>query len=576
MKRLVRNDWQVSVAESLSGSIKYIYGAIMVLIVGVCLFGSHIQFSYKKNMEYANWQYLLTGVFLIGVFFLLTAAVDKKLAGKTWLKQGQQNKLRKLWMLGMSLLFFAGLVFSSYHYYFKTGWDAQTVEGTASMIAAGLYKEAQNKYFSYYPNNVFLTFLFSVVAKLGYGVGINNYYFCIIVFQCFLFAAAGFLVYCAAEKLLNAVWAVGIWILYVLFVGISPWVVIPYSDATGIIFPILVFYLSLCVKDGKHIGLSLMLLTLVSYIGYRIKPQILIMPIGIAIVAVLEFAKAHGSRRKQWLKRLIWPLLGFIAGMGIVTAGVKATRLQIDDGLVFSIPHYLMMGMNDEANGVINLEDQNFSMSFSTAEERTRANLQVAAERIKEMGLPGLAQLWTKKILTNFSDGTFAWWEEGQFYSQEMYDGNYLLRSLLSSFYYEHGSRYSLFVNYMQTLWMGILLLGAAASLKKKQYAAGNVLMLSIVGLFLFETIFEARARYLFIYAPVFVLQAGMGFRQILCICSGLSNIQSGLAEIFRKAIESSKLFRELSKQAIAHLKQEKVATCKKLGYYKGKKQKII
>jgi len=154
-------------------------------------------------------------------------------------------------------------------------------------------------------------------------------------------------------------------------------------------------------------------------------------------------------------------------------------------------------------------------MSYSTVEERTRANLQVASERVRQMGLPGLVKLWTRKTLTNFSDGTFAWWEEGEFYSQEMYEGNYHLRSVLSRFYYQHGAGFEGFVNYMQALWMGILFLAAVASLKRKHGEADNILMLSVVGLFLFETVFEARARYLFIYAPVFVLLAGLGAYRI-------------------------------------------------------------
>ena len=517
-----------ALAEHLSGSIKYIYGTILALILTICLFCSHMDYSYKKTMEYTNWQYLPVGVLVIFVLFLGIAVVENILArrkNKQLSLARSEGGIRKqsekfygrtgFWMLLVNLLFFAGLVFCSYHYYFKTGWDAQTVEGTANLIALGNYEEAQNRYFSFYPNNVFLTFLFSVVIKLGYAVGVTNYYFVTIVFQCLLFAAAGYLVYCCAEKLMNPVWAVGVWVLYVMFVGMSPWVVIPYSDATGVFFPILIFYIYLCIKNGRHIRCNLVLLTLVSYVGYRIKPQILIMLIGIGIVTVLEFVKSDDCVRKIWRRRLLWPVLGILLGLGVVTAGVKATRLQIDEELVFSIPHYLMMGLNEEFNGVINLEDQDFSMSYSTVEERTRANLQVASERIRQMGLPGLVKLWTRKTLTNFSDGTFAWWEEGEFYSQEMYEGNYHLRSLLSRFYYQHGAGFEGFVNYMQALWMGILLLAAVASLKRKHGVADNILMLSVVGLFLFETVFEARARYLFIYAPVFVLLAGLGAYRI-------------------------------------------------------------
>jgi len=197
--------------------------------------------------------------------------------------------------------------------------------------------------------------------------------------------------------------------------------------------------------------------------------------------------------------------------LAVVTAGVRTTGLHIDKERAFGMSHFLMMGLNEEVNGVINLEDQNFSMGIVNAEERTRANLEVAAQRVQEMGVPGLLKLGARKILTTFSDGTFAWWEEGEFYTQEMYDGIYSLRGVLSGVYYEHGENFEVFVNCMQILWMGILVFACTAFVTGGKKPEESALMLAITGLFLFELIFEVRARYLFIYAPIFVLLAGIG-----------------------------------------------------------------
>lgn len=43
-----------------------------------------------------------------------------------------------------------------------------------------------------------------------------------------------------------------------------------------------------------------------------------------------------------------------------------------------------------------------------------------------------------------------------------------------------------------------------------------SILMLTIVGLTVFELIFEARARYLFGYAPVYIILAVMGLNNIV------------------------------------------------------------
>lgn len=42
------------------------------------------------------------------------------------------------------------------------------------------------------------------------------------------------------------------------------------------------------------------------------------------------------------------------------------------------------------------------------------------------------------------------------------------------------------------------------------------VIMLSILGLTLFELLFEARARYLFTYAPLYIILAIYGFQNII------------------------------------------------------------
>lgn len=482
--------------------IKYIYGACILSVIGVCLFCNHMDYSYKKEMDYANWQYMALGAVIIGAVFWGIHLLQKR---------GMQIRRSKLWMGVLSILFFLGLVFCTYHYYFKTGWDAQMVEGAANMIAKGNYEDVQNLYFSFYPNNVFLVFIFSLIVRAGYLVGITNYYFCIILFQCFLFAAAGYLVYCIAEKLINSLWAVGIWVVYVLLAGLSPWVVIPYSDATGMVFPVFIFYLYLCIKEGKYVKCNLVLLAFTAYMGYHIKPQIVIVMIAIGLITGLEFLEGSGKERVYLLKKLVWPVAGLVIGFAVVTAGIKATGLKIDRERTFGMPHYLMMGLNYEVNGVINLEDQNFSMEITQKAERTAANLEVAVERVKEMGLPGLLELGVKKILTTFSDGTFAWWEEGNFYWEEMYDGIYSLRSILSGLYYEHGAHFSVFVNCMHTLWMGVVLFAGIVFIPAGKKREEAVLMLSLVGLFLFELLFEVRARYLFTYVPVFVLLAGIG-----------------------------------------------------------------
>ena len=64
-------------------------------------------------------------------------------------------------------------------------------------------------------------------------------------------------------------------------------------------------------------------------------------------------------------------------------------------------------------------------------------------------------------------------------------------------------------------IWLTIIFLNifSWSAPKKKNIC---VIMLSILGLTLFELLFEARARYLFTYAPLYIILALYGFQYII------------------------------------------------------------
>ncbi len=490
--------------------INFILGILMLLIVALCMFGTGAEYAYKKVFALPNVVYAIWGV----VCFALVGVIAYKLGSLL-----EKNRRSNLIMLLLSGLFFLGLVVLAYHYYFKTGWDAQMVEWAAKAIAIRDWEGVQNRYFSYYPNNVFLTFLFSCVARMGMFVGIDNYYFCIIIFQCAIFAATGYFLYASARLCLNIRMALAIWGMYIFLVGLSPWVVIPYSDASGVLFPTVLYYLYVKICKGKQTEWLIGLFGFFSYIGYRIKPQIAIVAIAVMLVTLFSVQKSWFLKKKNLLVRMLACTVGIALGVIVVNLGVKATHLELEEGLAVGIPHYLMMGLNEEYGGVINIVDQDFSMSFATVEERNAANLQVAKDRLKELGPGGLLKLWKNKTLTNFADGTFAWWQEGGFYAQEMYEGNYQIRKFLTDYYYEGRDNHDWFKNTMQALWMGTLLLSLAGTIffgKQDGKRELDVLKLSLVGIIIFEMIFEARARYIFIYAPLFVLWAYAAWKKYM------------------------------------------------------------
>ena len=196
------------------------------------------------------------------------------------------------------------------------------------------------------------------------------------------------------------------------------------------------------------------------------------------------------------------------------------SEYELDPEARFDMSHYFMMGMNETEMGGYSEMDVGISESAATRKERSEINWSVFRERVEAMGIGGLLRQAVRKTLTNYGDGTFAWEQEGMFYSYDSYPfpaRNAWLQSVLPGVYisgkYEtmvEKSHSTVWRVICQCVWLGVLVLGLSGCLQKKGQEMA-VLELTLIGLTLFELLFEARARHLLAYAPFFILMAGMG-----------------------------------------------------------------
>ncbi|MCD7955107.1 MAG: hypothetical protein LUG93_04985 [Lachnospiraceae bacterium] len=436
------------------------------------------------------------------------------------------------------LVFFFLQVYVIYNYYFYTGWDVGNILIPAVQQAAqGGDMSSFSTYFSHNPNNLFLVFLFSVIRKIDLKIGILDVetgLMGLIIFQCLLCSIASYLTYRCAEILTHSrTISMGVWVLFIGLVGVSPWISIPYSDGTGLVFPVTILYLYLQIKkNGKRF--LWFFVGALTIIGYRIKPQILIIVLAIIIYEIIQLLSGYKAFSKQIFKGILKSICCFTAAavLTYVLSGmaVRSLGIETDDEQAMGMAHYLMMGLNEKSNGIWNEEDVLYSQSYETVSERTQADLELAAERVESMGISGMLLHLAKKSLTNFADGTFAWTNEGAFFTAVYADKNTWISPHLKACYYPEGIYYSLWQGFAQTVWMFVLfgLLGLILMrIRRKETGALTVPVLAVLGLILFELLFEARARYLFTYVPVFVLLSAIGWREIFAVLSrGFSNIK--------------------------------------------------
>lgn len=422
-----------------------------------------------------------------------------------------------LWIMAVLLL--AVQWFISYHIYFFAGWDPSIVVGLSYYIAAGESTVGDFWYYSQYTNQIAVTAVLALIQELPCFLGYNTWaYFVCILADCILINLAGVFAALSLRRLTgSAAAALLSFVVFAVLVGISPWMVVPYTDTYSILFPPLVFYLYLIARNVKSKKPELLLwffIGLLGRFGMMIKPNS-----GMVFIAVLvmEAVKLIGERKQRKLSVL--QHLGMVAVALALLVGVHKVMISytgciLNEDIKMTYTHYLMMGLNEETAGSYNSNDYGFSSSQETVALRQEANWQVIRERLTDYGVGGYLYFLMRKTLTNYNDGTFSWWMEGGFNMKNSSKYETLLTQRLRRLFYG-GTDWNLyFGSFEHAIWLGVLgmLLGIFLMKTGKMRSQESVLLLSLLGSFAFVTLFEARGRYLYCMLPMYVMCAIYGF----------------------------------------------------------------
>ena len=493
----------------------------MVLTLGILLLCQSWDCYAKVELPWRNWLCLPVG--MAGMLMVYAAA-------RMIMRSAKSRKRRRIVMGCLSTVMGALIFYVSAHYGFTPGWDPAFVYTDAYNLANGFLGELQNEYYSQYPNNLLLTLFYSRLYRLAEILGLSGQeYFLIHGFQSAGFGLTLYLTYLAAEKLTEGkhpdicLWC---WVTGLLLVGISPWVAVQYTDSAALILVSVEGWVYLKTRENRHRPFWTGLLFLIAAVGFRVKPQTVILPIAAVLISLLGESREllRKENRKKTGAAACAAVLGLGLGIGAVQWAFRESGYDLDPEAQLGITHYLKMGLNEEEMGGYSEEDIGTSAGGTRA-ERNRRNLEIIGERIRAMGIPGLWRQAVRKTLTNYGDGTFAWEQEGMFYSYETYyfrAGNRWFFEHVPPFYisgeYEdlvEESYSEVWRILCQCVWLAVLTLGLF-SYGRRTDPETAVLQLAILGLTLFDLLFEARARYLFSYVPAYVLMAGIGLQNLI------------------------------------------------------------
>lgn len=503
--------------EGIYDWIRIAFGAVFTLILVVALISKEA-YNRKKDFLVANGWMLA----MIVAMLLLGMAVHFRLSSKQRLRAEPWNPDR-LVAAATAVLFF-WQCYLTYNIFFLTDWDVQTLIRSAQSAAVGSGHEVNWYYYSIYPNNLFITFFYAVMLRINYAVGIFNQEYAtmsIVVVNCLINAFSCWLVYKTAGLFVEKKLAFFGYCLAVLSVGLSSWTVICYSDALMLFTPVLSIYLYLKPNKNRwRRGLCRLSAVAIAMLGYYVKPTCAIVLIAIVLIEVADLLRNPRINKAVRLAALcVAVVIASCCANTLMNFGVQKLDGSLNKNATYGATHFLMMGLNEKAQGAYSSEDVAYSRSFGTTQERTIANLRMAKHRLQQMGVGGLLRHLHNKLLITFGDGTFAWGQEGTFYKWIPENPNSKAAPLLKAIYYNNGRYYGYLSTMQQFVWLAILLLSLASAFLEKRLRPGKplpVLWLTILGFVAYELLFEVRARYVYVFMPVFCVLASVGLGNIL------------------------------------------------------------
>lgn len=444
-----------------------------------------------------------------------------------WFACGKESKVRisrhpLLLLTGVyMLLYIVQLIWVS-RVYFYSGWEVVNMRECVEWVVNGntMQDFSIDVKYSIFPNNLLLFYLLCLIEKLGMLFSMETPYNLCIYFSCLCVNLSCFLGNLVIRRLTGSHAVRGFYTLIsTVFILFSPWIMIPYSDTFGMLFAMLGIWGLVCA-DQRYLKWGVV--AFAASVGCQIKPTCIFPLFAAYIVYGVRYLL---KLREHWreLCALAFGTLVFGCICLLIPLWIQHTySFQLLPHCKMTYTHFLMMGINEETSGTFCTDDFMYSLDFPDVETREQANRELYASRLSELcEEKRLGKFIRSKALVNFNDGTFAWTGEGGFFFTQVEHDNALWRSFLETMVppgtWENEGRYYLFYRTeMQVLWLLVLTGIVFAGFGRKSCLTQKAcLMIILCGLMTFVMIFEARARYLLLYAPAFLVLSLSGYEAV-------------------------------------------------------------
>ncbi|MCQ1956643.1 hypothetical protein NNX39_09030 [Arthrobacter sp. zg-Y826] len=407
-------------------------------------------------------------------------------------------------------------------------WDAYAVADAAAGLA-GKTIDSVPPYFETNPNNLLLMLLMAAYYELALSLGFQDLGMITAFLNGSVLFAGTVLTYCAVRMLGGRIAAAVSLVPTTVFLVLSPWAGVLYSDTVGVLFTVLILCLLLVSRRSASLTVRVPLWILagaVAAVGYGIKPTVLICLVAAGITAVCLLA----GRKDTLVLLLAVVIVGgsFFIGNRLIAgfeqrSPVIAFDVQ-DNPHAMNMGHFLKVGARSTEGphgpyyGAYNEDDYQSTVAITGEEEKFRQGVQAYQNRVSAMGPGGYVAFLHHKLAWITGDGSFFSFGEGRMTGE----------NFLSSRPADQGIQ-DLFGNtrpnfqWMLSIWQGtwfatLALVSVPLFLRTPRLLRPELsaMRIALFGLLLFLLLFEARARFLYLYAPYFIVLASLSFSAVM------------------------------------------------------------
>lgn len=479
-----------------------VLSAILGAMLGV-FYSVMLWYAFGATGDYAPLMLFFLPLVMLALFCVNRCLQNA--APARWVKYGAMA-FGAVFLLGAQVRFAISI-------YGHVNYDFGIVYAAAADLSTTGGLGGWESYFANFPNNVLLVLVFTAVMKLCAFFGITNIMAVLTAGSMAAVDLTVLLICLCARKLWGdrAAWVTLFFAIpfCVLHYGI----VSPYSDTFSMPFiaALLTFYIYMPRRERPALACCA-IMGLLAPVGYKVKPQAIIIVIAIALVEAFFLRPDKGRLLHLGKRALAFSLAAVVSFWGFGALSTAATghliTPQMREELEVPFTHYLMMGTNPESGGKWHGEDYDNTIALPSQREKVAFNLRVTGRRLAAMGLIGYGKFLVNKGRTIFASAYMNMWVGPPFSCGDP------LSTAIQDTFCQGGSGFTVYLQFLQAVWIVLLLLLVLPLVFCPQTyrdKAGTVLRLELMGFTLFQLLFEAGARYRFHQLPIFILLGAWG-----------------------------------------------------------------